>query len=463
MAVQNEDIPFIQTLQASIINMFDDGFQLSEKQRVGIVTTSLQPMIFSRGWASIEHSETSDIVIAASYERPKLLPENYNPMYGFSDVNFISPVFQGLYERDYLNNFEWSPLIASSMPVLSNYNTTITVTLNENVKFADGVQLTAYDVVESYRMLFTSDQEHGWSYTDLIEETNSIIQIDEFTVQFNLNYPTSTYMDLLKLPIVPIHTWGNHTTVANGWDIEATLLYDLYKNGSSDYGFGSGPFVMSGSNGYPLNQNITFSANKNYWDGDVKLDSIRVENYIGYEEKGIGDIINNVIQIGLLKVIEGSSIAQLDAEDIEYTKVHYGFHKIMLINHYHPILGTGVDTPLGKSNPEKASLAARYVRNAINYAIPRDLYASHYWDSLYFDGNSEDATNIMEFNTSSMVEYNLTLAREYMEMAGYKFPELNTTDSTNPTGPPPSLTSPTCFFSTPGWSVAKVTSVAIPT
>src|SRR5437660_9860184 len=39
----------------------------------------------------------------------------------------------------------------------------------------------------------------------------------------------------------------------------------------------------------------------------------------------------------------------------------------------HPIFGTGVNTPLGLSDPSKASLAAKYVRQAISYAIPRDL------------------------------------------------------------------------------------------
>jgi ABC-type transport system substrate-binding protein len=41
-------------------------------------------------------------------------------------------------------------------------------------------------------------------------------------------------------------------------------------------------------------------------------------------------------------------------------------------NMKHPVLGTGVDTPLGKSDPTKAAEAARHVRKAISHLIPRD-------------------------------------------------------------------------------------------
>ena len=42
-------------------------------------------------------------------------------------------------------------------------------------------------------------------------------------------------------------------------------------------------------------------------------------------------------------------------------------------NMRHPIYGTGVDTPLGKSDPSRAAEAAEYVRIAFDYAIPRQL------------------------------------------------------------------------------------------
>jgi hypothetical protein len=41
-------------------------------------------------------------------------------------------------------------------------------------------------------------------------------------------------------------------------------------------------------------------------------------------------------------------------------------------NMKHPVFGTGVDTPLGKSNPSQAAEAARHIRKAISHLIPRE-------------------------------------------------------------------------------------------
>ena len=41
-------------------------------------------------------------------------------------------------------------------------------------------------------------------------------------------------------------------------------------------------------------------------------------------------------------------------------------------NMRHPVLGTGIETPLGKSDPSQAAEGARHVRTAISHLIPRD-------------------------------------------------------------------------------------------
>ena len=45
----------------------------------------------------------------------------------------------------------------------------------------------------------------------------------------------------------------------------------------------------------------------------------------------------------------------------------------MGFNMRHPVVGTGVDTPAGKADPTQAAEAARHVRKAISYLIPRQL------------------------------------------------------------------------------------------
>jgi ABC-type transport system substrate-binding protein len=89
----------------------------------------------------------------------------------------------------------------------------------------------------------------------------------------------------------------------------------------------------------------------------------------------------------------------------------------------HPVFGTGVDTPRGIAEPSEAAEAARYVRIAFDYAIPRQLII----DNLLAGFGEPGATNMLPsqpyYNTSITARpYNLTAAKLYLEKAGYGVP-----------------------------------------
>ncbi len=89
-------------------------------------------------------------------------------------------------------------------------------------------------------------------------------------------------------------------------------------------------------------------------------------------------------------------------------------------NNRHPLFGTGVNTPLGQSDPTRAAEAARYIRTAFDYAIPRQLVI----DDLLNGFGQPGATPILPtqpfYNTSLAPRpYDLSKAREYLEKAGY--------------------------------------------
>ncbi len=92
-------------------------------------------------------------------------------------------------------------------------------------------------------------------------------------------------------------------------------------------------------------------------------------------------------------------------------------------NNNHPVFGTGVDTPLGMSDPSRAAEAAKYVRMAFDHAIPRQLII----DNLLVGYGQPAATLWLPthpFYDSSITarSYNLTKAAEYLAMAGYGAP-----------------------------------------
>ena len=100
----------------------------------------------------------------------------------------------------------------------------------------------------------------------------------------------------------------------------------------------------------------------------------------------------------------------------------------MGINMKHRILGTGVDTPLGKSDPSKAALAAKYVRQAISYAVPRELLIQQLLNgygnpaiTTPVVGNAATGFAVTEGFNANLHPYgfNLTKSRELLIAAGY--------------------------------------------
>jgi ABC-type transport system substrate-binding protein len=103
----------------------------------------------------------------------------------------------------------------------------------------------------------------------------------------------------------------------------------------------------------------------------------------------------------------------------------------MGVNMRHPVLGTGIDTPLGRQDSSKAALAAKYVRQAISYAVPRDQIISQLLNGY---GNLAITTPVIGdyktgfavtegFNTAlAPYRFNLTRARELLQLAGYQQP-----------------------------------------
>jgi ABC-type transport system substrate-binding protein len=89
-------------------------------------------------------------------------------------------------------------------------------------------------------------------------------------------------------------------------------------------------------------------------------------------------------------------------------------------NMRHPVLGSGIDTPLGRADPSRAAEAARYVRIAFDYAIQRQQMI----DDLLKGFGQPAATPITPtqpyFNASITPRpYNLSKAKEYLEKAGF--------------------------------------------
>ena len=102
-----------------------------------------------------------------------------------------------------------------------------------------------------------------------------------------------------------------------------------------------------------------------------------------------------------------------------------------------PVFGTGVDTPLGQQDPSRAAEAAYDIRMALNLAIPRDAIANQILNGYAKPATITIAYTAPEYNHTLLqpFQYNITLAKQWMEKAGYSY------GPTQPTTAPADYTS----------------------
>lgn len=125
--------------------------------------------------------------------------DGFDPTTGWG--RYGSPLFQStLLKRD--NDLNIVNDLAKGYE-LSEDGLVWTVSLKEDVKFSDGVALTAEDVVYTYEAAAASGSVIDLNVLDRVEAK------DEYTVSFTLKQPQSTFVNILAVTgIVPKHAHG---------------------------------------------------------------------------------------------------------------------------------------------------------------------------------------------------------------------------------------------------------------
>jgi ABC-type transport system substrate-binding protein len=165
----------------------------------------------------------------------------------------------------------------------------------------------------------------------------------------------------------------------------------------------------------------------NYWKNQTLWDAgyFEVEEYYVREIAG-SDAAIAALKAGTVDVLDSqyhleTKIASLEKPWSDYVSYDAFGVQEMGINMKHPILGTGVDTPLGQEDPTRAAEAAKYVRQAISYLVPRQEII----DTLLYGYGSPGVTTPITrvtagFDTTITPRaFNATKARELLELAGY--------------------------------------------
>jgi len=210
------------------------------------------------------------------------------------------------------------PLLAESWEI-SDDSLSYTFKLKKGVKFHDGSELTASDVVFSLNRILTMKTGFSFLFANIVEKAEAI---DDYTVRFDLVKPFALFIDsLCRLYIV-----NEKLIMAN-----LNMNHDIYKYGDvyGDYGrtflltsdAGSGPYMLSdiSQQNYLTavqfkDYHIPFSENApTYIKFTANTEGVTVRTMLAQRELEISDNWQTPESIEAMSKIDGITIIKYSA------------------------------------------------------------------------------------------------------------------------------------------------------
>ncbi len=138
-------------------------------------------------------------------------PRFINPILATSSVDqdLISLIYSGLMRKD--KNGILIPDLAEKYEISKN-GLTYTFTLKDKIYFQDGEPITADDIIftisEAKNSVIKSPRKIDFDGV-------SVLKIDDKTIEFTLNQPSSSFLEKTTLGIMPEHLWNNSPVELN--------------------------------------------------------------------------------------------------------------------------------------------------------------------------------------------------------------------------------------------------------
>jgi peptide/nickel transport system substrate-binding protein len=179
--------------------------------------------------------------------------------------------------------------------------------LRPGVKFHDGTDLTADDVVYTFQTIL--DESFGAPYRSLYTPIKTVTATDPQTVTFTLSEPYAPFLSYMDMGIVPKH-----------------LAEDATKDFANNP-VGTGPFKFAK---WERNSKIELTANPDYWNGAPKLAGVTLfiipDNTVRATalETGDLDLIHSPLSpqdVDLLKQTDGINVSEQTA--LGYTYLNF--------------------------------------------------------------------------------------------------------------------------------------------
>lgn len=173
--------------------------------------------------------------------------ESLNPLFAFSfqEVNITELLYPGLVQHEWNDSagtVESFPMAAKNW-IWNNDSTSITINMRDDIKWRDGVNLTAEDVIFSYDAYSDPDIQSRLfgTFNHFILEKNQHIDLDKSFSLVNpyilkINFRPDSHPSLfdIDIPIIPKHIFSkldrkNFATLEKGIDSVTCGAFYLYK------------------------------------------------------------------------------------------------------------------------------------------------------------------------------------------------------------------------------------------
>jgi len=404
-------------------------------------------------WSGNYTALGNSVILAQPKNATNLIPVFSSSYYDAAIMNPVyGPAGFGLFQlSDMGAPRSYIPCMAQSYDWSADYRNW-TIKVRNDVTFQDGVTLTGDDVIFTLKAYMTPilNSPMYRLFVDVFGSNSSIsLGVNSSMIEIRLPKPYAYLMDLLSVPILPEHIlayipYNEWRTSPLNTGIPSTVKLlngtEVYLTGP----VGAGPYRYCGYN-ETIQNYINSSTGASY---SKTIQTYHLEKYDNYfnkdtlEAEGLFQARDYYVRIvdRADEAVQDYGSGRVDVLDMQYHlellsslkqfMQSAGGHNVTFsslsvqelgFNMRHPILGTGLDTPLGTIDHSRAAEAANYVRKAIACAIPREAIIAQLLQGYGVPGRTSVFCPLNEgYNESiPLYQYNLTRAADYLTRAGY--------------------------------------------
>ncbi|MDW7675392.1 MAG: peptide ABC transporter substrate-binding protein [Bacillota bacterium] len=282
---------------------------------------------------------------------------------------------------------------------ISNDGKTYTFNIKEGVLFHNGKEVTAEVLKESWERLLNPAKNYPNSFLlqnivgaeDLLsgrtKEASGIVVLSDYRLQVELETPNSNFLSILGHPA---------TFPVNMSVIEK--VGDSYGS-SKELVIGTGPFQMVE---WEKNKMITLEKNNNYYGHEPYIERLEMPIIKDNEEA--------------LVLLEGGKLHFIN--DIPFGKMNY-------VRNHPQLAELVIEAPFLASyyyglNINKPPLNNVKLRQALNYAIDREVILQHLWEGIGQPLGGVVPPGFGNYKyPNNVYNYNLTNAKKLLEDIGY--------------------------------------------